>query len=246
MPRVVSCAKGRSARLRSLRPSPEGYTFRAVTVSSSSRTAWASISEVDPELWTAMQGEKERQRWKIELIASENYAFGAVLEAQGSWLTNKYAEGQPGKRYYGGCEFVDEVELLAEERALALFPGSEHVNVQPHSGAQANMAAYISVLDIGDRVLGMNLAHGGHLTHGSPVNFSGKWFEIHAYGVREDDARIDYDALATQAKEVRPKMVVAGASAYPRIIDFERLGSIAKSVDALLMVDMAHIAGLVA
>src|SRR5215216_2270905 len=193
-----------------------------------------------------MLGERDRQRWKIELIASENYAFGAVLEAQGSWLTNKYAEGLPGKRYYGGCEFVDEVERLAQERALALFPGAEHVNVQPHSGAQANMAAYISVLEIGDRVLGMNLAHGGHLTHGSPVNFSGKWFEIHAYGVREDDARIDYDALETQATEVRPRMIVAGASAYPRIIDFERMGRIAKSVDALLMVDMAHIAGLVA
>ena len=193
-----------------------------------------------------MVGERERQRWKIELIASENYAFGAVLEAQGSWLTNKYAEGLPGKRYYGGCEFVDEVERLAQERALALFPGAEHVNVQPHSGAQANMAAYISVLSMGDRVLGMNLAHGGHLTHGSPVNFSGKWFEIHAYGVREDDARIDYDALAKQAREVRPKMIVAGASAYPRIIDFERLGAIARDVDALLFVDMAHIAGLVA
>jgi len=193
-----------------------------------------------------MVGERERQRWKIELIASENYAFAAVLEAQGSWLTNKYAEGQPGRRYYGGCEFVDDVEVLAEERALALFPGAEHVNVQPHSGAQANMAAYISVLEIGDRVLGMNLAHGGHLTHGSPVNFSGKWFEIHAYGVREEDAFIDYDALEAQAKEVRPRMIVAGASAYPRIIDFERMGKIAKSVDALLMVDMAHIAGLVA
>ncbi len=193
-----------------------------------------------------MVGERERQRWKIELIASENYAFGAVLEAQGSWLTNKYAEGLPGKRYYGGCEFVDDVERLAQERALALFPGAEHVNVQPHSGAQANMAAYISVLNIGDRVLGMNLAHGGHLTHGSPVNFSGKWFEIHAYGVREDDARIDYDALAIQAREVKPKMIVAGASAYPRIIDFERLAQIAHSVDALLFVDMAHIAGLVA
>jgi glycine hydroxymethyltransferase len=193
-----------------------------------------------------MLGERERQRWNIELIASENYAFAAVLEAQGSWLTNKYAEGLPGKRYYGGCEFVDEAERLAQQRALALFPGAEHVNVQPHSGAQANMAAYISVLNIGDRVLGMNLAHGGHLTHGSPVNFSGKWFEIHAYGVREEDSRIDYDALAAQAKEVRPKMIVAGASAYPRIIDFERMGEIAKSVDALLMVDMAHIAGLVA
>ena len=196
-----------------------------MTISSTSRLAWAPIAEVDPELWEAMVGERERQRWKIELIASENYAFGAVLEAQGSWLTNKYAEGLPGKRYYGGCEFVDEVEMLAQERALALFPGAEHVNVQPHSGAQANMAAYISVLDIGDRILGMNLAHGGHLTHGSPVNFSGKWFEVHAYGVREDDARIDYDALAIQAREVRPKMIVAGASAYPRIIDFERLGA---------------------
>jgi len=193
-----------------------------------------------------MVGERERQRWNIELIASENYAFGAVLEAQGSWLTNKYAEGLPGKRYYGGCEFVDEVERLAQERALALFPGAEHVNVQPHSGAQANMAAYISVLSIGDSILGMNLAHGGHLTHGSPVNFSGKWFDVHAYGVRPEDARIDYDALAVQAREVRPKMIVAGASAYPRIIDFERLGQIARSVDALLMVDMAHIAGLVA
>jgi glycine hydroxymethyltransferase len=217
-----------------------------VTVSAASRTAWASIAEVDPELWMAMVGERERQRWKIELIASENYAFAAVLEAQGSWLTNKYAEGLPGRRYYGGCEFVDEAERLAQERALALFPGSEHVNVQPHSGAQANRAAYMSVLEIGDRVLGMNLAHGGHLTHGSPVNFSGKWFEIHAYGVREDDARIDYDALEKQAAEVRPRMIVAGASAYPRIIDFERMASIAHSVDALLMVDMAHIAGLVA
>ncbi len=217
-----------------------------MSVLTTSRTAWASIAEVDPELWAAMVGERERQRWKIELIASENYAFAAVLEAQGSWLTNKYAEGLPGRRYYGGCEFVDEAERLAQHRALALFPGAEHVNVQPHSGAQANMAAYMSVLNIGDRVLGMNLAHGGHLTHGSPVNFSGKWFEIHAYGVREDDQRIDYDALARQAAEVRPKMIVAGASAYPRIIDFERMGAIARSVDALLFVDMAHIAGLVA
>ncbi|HEY5488943.1 MAG TPA: serine hydroxymethyltransferase [Candidatus Limnocylindrales bacterium] len=211
-----------------------------------SRIAWAPISEVDPDLWSAMVGERDRQRWKIELIASENYAFAAVLEAQGSWLTNKYAEGLPGRRYYGGCEFVDEVERLAQERALALFPGAEHVNVQPHSGAQANMAAYISVLNMGDRVLGMNLAHGGHLTHGSPVNFSGKWFEVHAYGVREDDARIDYDALERQAAEIRPKMIVAGASAYPRIIDFERMAKIAHSVDALLFVDMAHVAGLVA
>ena len=214
--------------------------------SPSSRIAWAPVSEVDPELWAAMVGERERQRWKIELIASENYAFAAVLEAQGSWLTNKYAEGLPGRRYYGGCEFVDEVERLAQERALALFPGAEHVNVQPHSGAQANMAAYNSVLNIGDRILGMNLSHGGHLTHGSPVNFSGKWFEVHAYGVREEDARIDYDALERQAAEIRPRMIVAGASAYPRVIDFERMARIARSVDALLMVDMAHIAGLVA
>ncbi len=211
-----------------------------------SAAAWSPIAEIDPELWASMLGEAERQRWKIELIASENYAFAAVLEAQGSWLTNKYAEGLPGKRYYGGCEFVDEAERLAQQRALALFPGAEHVNVQPHSGAQANMAAYLSVLDIGDRILGMNLAHGGHLTHGSPVNFSGKWFDVHAYGVREDDQRIDYDALAAQAREVRPRMLVAGASAYPRVIDFERMGAIARDVGALLMVDMAHIAGLVA
>jgi glycine hydroxymethyltransferase len=217
-----------------------------MTVSAAARTAWSSIAEVDPELWAAMVGERERQRWNIELIASENYAFAPVLEAQGSWLTNKYAEGLPGRRYYGGCEYVDVAERLAQERALALFPGAEHVNVQPHSGAQANMAAYIAVLDIGDRILGMNLAHGGHLTHGSPVNFSGKWFEVHAYGVREEDARIDYDALARVAAEVRPKLIVAGASAYPRIIDFERMAQIARSVDALLLVDMAHIAGLIA
>jgi len=217
-----------------------------LSVSTTSRIAWAPLAEVDPDLWAAMQRERERQRWNIELIASENYAFAAVLEAQGSWLTNKYAEGLPGRRYYGGCEFVDEVERLAQQRALALFPGAEHVNVQPHSGAQANMAAYVSVLEMGDRVLGMNLAHGGHLTHGSPVNFSGKWFEIHAYGVRPEDGRIDYEALARQAEEVRPKLVVAGASAYPRVIDFERIAQIAHSVGALLLVDMAHVAGLVA
>ncbi|MDQ3492722.1 MAG: serine hydroxymethyltransferase [Chloroflexota bacterium] len=193
-----------------------------------------------------MRDERDRQRDKIELIASENYVFAAVMEAQGSWLTNKYAEGQPGRRYYGGCEHVDVVETLAEERALALFPGAEHVNVQPHSGAQANMAAYLSVLDIGDRVLGMDLAHGGHLTHGSPVNFSGRWFEMHSYGVSREDGRIDYDALERQAAEVRPKLIVAGASAYPRIIDFERMAAIAHGVDALFFVDMAHIAGLVA
>ncbi len=207
---------------------------------------WASIADVDPDLWAAMQGERRRQHDKIELIASENYTFAAVMEAQGSWLTNKYAEGLPGKRYYGGCEFVDVAERLAQERALALFPGAEHVNVQPHSGAQANMAAYFSVIQPGDRILGMNLAHGGHLTHGMALNFSGKLYEVHPYGVSPDDQRIDYDALETLAREVRPKLVVAGASAYPRIFDFERMAAIAHGVGALLFVDMAHIAGLVA
>jgi len=207
---------------------------------------WASLAEVDPELWDAMLHEKRRQHDKIELIASENYTFGAVMQAQGSWLTNKYAEGLPGKRYYGGCEYVDIAENLAIQRALALFPGAEHVNVQPHSGAQANMAAYFAVLNPGDRILGMNLAHGGHLTHGSPVNFSGKLYEIHAYGVDKETERIDYDALEATAKEVRPKVIVGGASAYPRLWDFERMAAIAHEVGALLMIDMAHIAGLVA
>jgi glycine hydroxymethyltransferase len=217
-----------------------------MTISHASGLGWAKLADVDPELWDAMEGERRRQHDKIELIASENYTFAAVMEAQGSWLTNKYAEGLPGKRYYGGCEFVDVAETLAQERALALFPGAEHVNVQPHSGAQANMAAYFSVLDPGDRILGMKLDQGGHLTHGMKLNFSGRLFEVHAYGVREDDERIDYDALERQATEVRPKVIVAGASAYPRIIDFERMASIAHGVGALLFVDMAHIAGLVA
>ena len=206
----------------------------------------APISEVDPELWAAMIGERRRQHDKIELIASENYVSAAVMEAQGSWLTNKYAEGLPGKRYYGGCEFVDVAETLAQERALALFPGAEHVNVQPHSGAQANMAAYFSVLEPGDSILGMKLDQGGHLTHGMKLNFSGKLYDVHAYGVRQDTERIDYDALEAQASEVRPKLIVGGASAYPRIIDFERMAAIAHGVGALLFVDMAHIAGLVA
>jgi len=217
-----------------------------MTVSASPSAATLPLAQADPEVWDAIVREGERQRWKIELIASENYVMPAVLEAQGSWLTNKYAEGLPGKRYYGGCEHVDVVERLAQERALALFPGAEHVNVQPHSGAQANMAAYFSVLTPGDRILGMNLAHGGHLTHGMALNFSGKLYEVHAYGVREDDQRIDYEALERQAAEVRPRLIVAGASAYPRIIDFERLARIAHAVDALLFVDMAHVAGLVA
>jgi glycine hydroxymethyltransferase len=201
---------------------------------------------VDPDLWEAMRSERRRQHDKLELIASENYTFGAVMEAQGSWLTNKYAEGLPGKRYYGGCEYVDIAETLAQERALALFPGAEHVNVQPHSGAQANMAAYFAVLEPGDRIMGMRLDQGGHLTHGMKLNFSGRLFEVHAYGVREDTERIDYEALEAQAADVRPKMIVAGASAYPRLFDFERLAAIAHGVGALLFVDMAHIAGLVA
>jgi glycine hydroxymethyltransferase len=209
-------------------------------------TAWAPIAEVDPEVWAAMEAERRRQTDKIELIASENYVYAAVLEAQGSCLTNKYAEGLPGKRYYGGCEHVDVAENLARERALALFPGADHVNVQPHSGAQANMAAYFAVLRPGDRILGMSLAHGGHLTHGSPVNFSGRMYEVHAYGVDRETERIDYDALEAQARAVRPKVLVAGASAYPRTLDFERLAAIAHAVGALLFVDMAHVAGLVA
>ena len=217
-----------------------------MSVTVGARLPWAPISEVDPELWSAMDGERRRQHRKIELIASENYVFAAVMEAQGSWLTNKYAEGLPGKRYYGGCEYVDVAERLAQSRALELFPGAEHVNVQPHSGAQANMAAYFAVLQPGDRIMGMNLAHGGHLTHGMALNFSGRFYEVHPYGVRESDSRIDYDALEAIANEVRPKLIVAGASAYPRIIEFERMAAIAHGVGALLFVDMAHIAGLVA
>jgi glycine hydroxymethyltransferase len=217
-----------------------------MTATAPTGLAWAPISDVDPELWAALVGERHRQHDKIELIASENYVFGAVLEAQGSWLTNKYAEGLPGKRYYGGCEYIDIAERLAQERALALFPGAEHVNVQPHSGAQANMAAYLSSVSPGDRVLGMKLDQGGHLTHGMALNFSGRFYEIHGYGVSRDDERIDYDALQDQAREVRPRLIIGGASAYPRIIDFERMADIAHSVGALLWVDMAHVAGLVA
>ena len=217
-----------------------------MTISQPRGLALESIAEVDPDLWAAMQGERRRQHDNIELIASENYVSAAVMEAQGSWLTNKYAEGLPGRRYYGGCEYVDVAETLAQERALALYPGAEHVNVQPHSGAQANMAAYFSVLRPGDRILGMNLAHGGHLTHGMALNFSGKLYEVHAYGVRQDTEHIDYDAMEAQAREVRPKLIVAGASAYPRLWDFGRMGDIAHSVGAILFVDMAHIAGLVA
>ena len=217
-----------------------------MTISRTAGLMQESIAEADPELWDAMLAERRRQHDKIELIASENYTSAAVMEAQGSWLTNKYAEGLPGKRYYGGCEYVDIAERLAQSRALALFPGSEHVNVQPHSGAQANMAAYFSVLEPGDRIMGMNLAHGGHLTHGMALNFSGRLYEVHAYGVRQDTERIDYDAMAAQAREIRPKLIVGGASAYPRLWDFERMASIAEDAGALLFIDMAHIAGLVA
>src|SRR3990172_3473737 len=230
----------RHAAIRTIREEAD------MTIADRSRLAWSKLSDVDPELWHAMVGERERQRWKIELIASENYTFAAVMEAQGSWLTNKYAEGLPGKRYYGGCEFVDVVERLAQERALALFPGAEHVNVQPHAGAQANFAAYFAVLEPGDRVMGLNLSHGGHLTHGMALNFSGRLYEIHAYGVDRETERFDYDEIERQAREVRPKMIVTGATAYPRIIDFHRLAAIAHSVDALLFADIAHIAGLVA
>ena len=199
----------------------------------------------DPELAEAIFKEVSRQRTKIELIASENFVSHAVLEAAGSPLTNKYAEGYPGKRYYGGCEFVDIAENLAIERAKQIF-GAEHVNVQPHSGAQANTAVYFAALEPGDKVLGMNLAHGGHLTHGMAINISGKYFNFVPYGVSEKDERIDYDALEALALAEKPKLIVAGASAYSRIIDFPRFRQIADKCGALLMVDMAHIAGLVA
>ncbi|RJX36879.1 serine hydroxymethyltransferase [Paenibacillus pinisoli] len=203
------------------------------------------LRKQDPEVLKAMGLELQRQRDNIELIASENIVSEAVLEAMGSVLTNKYAEGYPGKRYYGGCEHVDIVEDIARDRAKELF-GAEHVNVQPHSGAQANMAVYLAALKPGDTVLGMNLAHGGHLTHGSPVNASGLLYNFVAYGVQEDSFTIDYEEVRKLAFKHRPRMIVAGASAYPRIIDFEKLGQIANEVGALFMVDMAHIAGLVA
>jgi glycine hydroxymethyltransferase len=203
------------------------------------------LDSADPEIAAACNAELERQRSTIELIASENFTSLAVLEAAGTVLTNKYAEGLPGKRYYGGCEKVDVVENIARDRACQLF-GAEHANVQPHAGAQANFAVYFAALNPGDTVLGMSLAHGGHLTHGSPVNFSGKWFDIVAYGLDPATERIDYDEVERLADEHKPKMIIAGASAYPRIIDFERFAAIAKSVGAYLMVDMAHIAGLVA
>ena len=204
-----------------------------------------NLANVDPEIKTAIDNELSRQRNKLEMIASENIVSKAVMEAQGSVLTNKYAEGYPGKRYYGGCEYVDVVEQLAIDRAKKLF-GAEYANVQPHSGAQANTAVYFALLKPGDTILGMNLTDGGHLTHGSPVNISGKYFKIVPYGVNKETERIDYDEMERLAKEHKPKLIVGGASAYSRIIDFERMAQIAKSVGAYLMVDMAHIAGLVA
>ncbi len=206
---------------------------------------WRSVAECDPEIAAAIRNERHRQNSGLELIASENFVSQAVLEAAGSVLTNKYAEGYPGKRYYGGCEFVDVAESLAIGRAKQLF-GADHANVQPHSGAQANMSVYFSLLRPGDTVLGMNLAHGGHLTHGHPLNFSGKLYTIVPYGVRQDDQRIDYEELERLAHEHKPKMIMVGASAYPRVIDFERIGQVGRAVGAPVVTDMAHIAGLVA
>ncbi len=203
------------------------------------------LSSLDPEIWSAITAEFARQQGHIELIASENFTYPAVMQAQGSVLTNKYAEGYPGKRWYGGCEQVDKVETLALERAKRLF-GAEHANVQPHSGSQANFAVYTSVLQPGDKILGMNLSHGGHLTHGNPANFSGKLYRFVQYGVREDTGLIDYDELAATALREQPKMITVGASAYSRVIDFARMGEIARSVGAFLFADIAHIAGLVA
>jgi glycine hydroxymethyltransferase len=206
---------------------------------------WRALAETDPEVAEAIRHEVRRQNDGLELIASENFVSRAVLEAAGSVLTNKYAEGYPGRRYYGGCEFVDVVERAAIARAKSLF-GAEHANLQPHSGAQANMAVYMTALKPGDTVLGMSLAHGGHLTHGHPLNFSGQFYKFVSYGVGKDDERIDYDALQQLADEHRPKMIVVGASAYPRVIDFARIRAIADTTGAAVFTDMAHIAGLVA
>src|ERR1700674_3225126 len=216
-----------------------------MTLKADAPTRTRSLAETDPEVAQAVLNELHRQNDGLELIASENFVSRAVLEAAGSVLTNKYAEGYPGRRYYGGCEFVDVVESLAISRAKSLF-GAEHANVQPHSGAQANMAVYFALLKPGDTVLGMNLAHGGHLTHGHPLNFSGKLFTIVPYGVRKEDERIDYDELDRLADAHKPKMIMVGASAYPRVIDFARIRKAGDRVGAAVVTDMAHIAGLVA
>jgi glycine hydroxymethyltransferase len=211
------------------------------TASLSPRT----LADVDPEIAQAIRHETQRQASGLELIASENFVSNAILEATGSVFTNKYAEGYPGRRYYGGCEFADVVESAAIARAKALF-GAEHANVQPHSGAQANMAVFLAALKPGDTILGMNLAHGGHLTHGHPLNFSGKYFNVVPYGVRKDDERLDYEELARLAREHRPRLIIVGASAYPRVIDFARIRAVADEIGTLMMTDMAHVAGLVA
>ena len=211
----------------------------------STSLATRSLSETDPDIANAIRAEARRQGDGLELIASENFVSRAILEAAGSILTNKYAEGYPGKRYYGGCEVVDVIESLAIERAKKLF-GADHANVQPHSGAQANMSVYMGLLQPGDTVLGMNLAHGGHLTHGHPLNFSGKLYTIVPYGVRQDDERVDYDEMERLAHERRPKMIIVGASAYPRHLDYARVARVAEAVGSAVMVDMAHVAGLIA
>ncbi len=209
------------------------------------KASGSRISQVDPEVFAAIRSEEQRQRQHIELIASENFASPAVMEAQGSLLTNKYAEGYPGKRWYGGCEYVDVVEQLAIDRAKKIF-GAEHANVQPHSGSQANTAVYFSVLKPGDKIFTMDLAHGGHLTHGHKANFSGRFYEVTHYGVSPHDERIDYDVLEKTARDLKPALITVGASAYPRVFDFERMGRLAREIGAYLFVDMAHIAGLVA
>jgi glycine hydroxymethyltransferase len=223
----------------------DGFSRANSMATQTTTSTWRSLAETDPEIAAAVRDERHRQNSGLELIASENFVSRAVLEAAGSVLTNKYAEGYPGKRYYGGCEFVDVVERAAIARARALF-GAEHANLQPHSGAQANMSVYLTLLQPGDTVLGMNLAHGGHLTHGHPLNFSGKLYTIVPYGVRKDDERIDYDELDRLADEHKPKMIIVGASAYPRVIDFSRFRRTADRVGATVFTDMAHIAGLVA
>jgi glycine hydroxymethyltransferase len=243
---LVRPGAARSSEISSYSMDHLSHQFEPGSISSKSPSCYGeALRKVDPEIFDAIAAEEKRQRENIELIASENFTSRAVMEAQGSVMTNKYAEGYPRKRWYGGCENVDTAEQLAIDRAKRLF-SCEHVNVQPHSGAQANMAVYFSMLKPGDKILAMNLAHGGHLTHGHPANFSGKFYAVSQYGVNEKTEQIDYDALQKQAEEVRPVMITAGASAYPRIIDFPRLRQIADSVGAILFVDMAHIAGLVA
>ena len=243
---LVRPGAARSSEISSYSMDHLSRQFEPGSIPSTSAPCYGeALRKMDPEIFDAIAAEEKRQRENIELIASENFTSRAVMEAQGSVMTNKYAEGYPRKRWYGGCENVDTAEQLAIDRAKRLF-GCEHVNVQPHSGAQANMAVYFSMLKPGDKILAMNLAHGGHLTHGHPANFSGKFYAVSQYGVSEETEHIDYDALQKQAEEVRPVMITAGASAYPRIIDFPWLRQIADSVGAVLFIDMAHIAGLVA